>query len=144
MRVLLVLVLGLVGCVMPGDLEDLKVSGSRLDERVREIEIEWQANLLTDEEVREEIREAHETYNREVDEKAREIAERTEAALRAAGDGLTVAEGGGLAGMITLLGGVGLHLLRNQTRRKDVGRVEQRVQDILTPAPGQPKPPEQA
>lgn len=118
MRALLCgLVLLLSGCVLPGDIRDMKVSQAayrtKLDSQVRE----WQAGVISEDQFEEAVEEITDDYNAQLEAKAIEIERRTQDAIDAIESGLTLAETGGIGGLITLAGGIGLNMLRNRKYR---------------------------
>lgn len=100
-----------VGCVMPSDIRDLKMATYQLKE-----------GSIT----------KHQ-FNDRLEAKAAEIEKRTQDAIDAIESGLTLAETGGIGGVITLGGGLLLNLLRNNTRKKNLAELteEGRRQDEM-------------
>ena len=100
MRLLLcVVLLGCVGCVLPSDLEVLKMEQQRLiDGKI-----------------------SYDEYNESVDAVAKKAADRLDEMGKI---GLTAYESTGVAGLLSLLGAVGLNLFRNGTRKKALAEVK--------------------
>lgn len=120
--------LTVAGCVLPGDLQDLKYEQELYR---REVEANLgmvKSGQMTQDEALEQVAEAQRRYDEAVDRKAAEITERTEAAIAAVKDGAvditTLLTG---SGGLTALGVVALNLLRNSTRRRELAQLKEQV-----------------
>lgn len=105
----------LPGCILPGDIEALKGSQITYQTKV-DAELEKLATgQQGQDETIDKIEDAAKDRDEQIDDVAKDVAARTEAVIQAAEGGLNLAEGTGLAGLVSLLGAVGLNLYRNRT-----------------------------
>jgi len=100
------------GCVMPGDLEAIASVQRSYEARVDRVLDDQAAGLKTQDEALDEIKAASKDLAEEVEDTAREVAERTKGVL-------STAETGGVAGLATAAGMALLSMYRNKTRQTD-------------------------
>lgn len=108
------------GCVFPGDIEQLKHSQDIYQYKVNTALDSMRDGSKDVAQTIGAIKSAQSERDREIDNVVREVTQRTEAAISAAQGGLSLAEAGGLSGLVTVVGGVALNVMRNRSRKEEL------------------------
>lgn len=104
------------GCATSGDLRQLADAQDRFEQRVMDSVQSVQSGASSPDELRDSLKQARDEYRASLEKVASDINSRVEAVAQG---GLGLGEAGGLAGLITLVAGVGLNYYRNRTRLTD-------------------------
>lgn len=114
---LLLLLLPLcVGCLMPSDLRNLKVSQDSYKQEMQTSLDRYREGAISKDDLRDEVARSEKRYDARLENQIEVITKRTESALQAGKEGMTVLEGTGLTGAAV----VALNLYRSFTRKKNL------------------------
>ncbi|MEM7167645.1 MAG: hypothetical protein AAF581_19485 [Planctomycetota bacterium] len=116
------LVATLSGCVTPGMIEELKVGKVELEMKAQELARQVEAGEKSREEAEREYQEAAEEHDRKIQEAADQARKNAEELKDSA---VSLAEMGGVGGVVSLIAMYVLNQYRNNTRRREFDQVIQ-------------------
>lgn len=104
------------GCLMPGDLRELKVSQDSYKVEMQNSLERYREGAISKEDLRDEVARSERRYDERLESQVAKITQRTEEALAAGKEGMSMLEGTGITG--TAL--IALNLYRSFTRKKNL------------------------
>ncbi len=105
-----------VGCLMPGDLRELKVSQDSYKAEMQASLERFREGAISKDDLRNEVARSERRYDDRLEGPVAKITQRTQEALDASKEGMTMLEGTGLTGGAL----IALNLYRSFTRKKNL------------------------